>query len=81
MGMPILASKHDGGICETVINGENGYSFDPYRIEELTSHIEEFFRDPGKLAKFSKRSLDMAKAFTLRNALDTIVTTCKQTIS
>ena len=73
LGMPILASVRDGGISETVADGQNGFAFDPYDVEHLGSLIGLFIDDPGLIDRFSKSSLEMASAYTLEYAVDTLV--------
>jgi len=69
-GLPIIASRNDGGVAETVDQGRNGFTFDPAHPAELANHIEYFIRNPQAVAAFSARSLEMAKAYTLESAMN-----------
>lgn len=71
-GLPILASIHDGGIVETVSEGNNGFSFNPQNPYELAGRIREILNHPGKLITFSQNSSAMAELFSLSSAIDTI---------
>lgn len=71
-GLPIVASREDGGVAETVDEGQNGFSFDPARPEELARHLEHFLEHPGAVEAFSRRSAVMARAYTLDAALATL---------
>lgn len=68
-GLPVIASKNDGGVAETVDEGRNGFSFDPRRPTELAARMEYFVRNPEMVAVFSLRSIEMAKRYTLEAAV------------
>jgi glycosyltransferase involved in cell wall biosynthesis len=68
-GLPIIASRNDGGVAETVETGRNGFNFDPRHPDELAKHMEYFIVHPEAVAAFSARSLEMAKAYTLEAAI------------
>jgi len=75
-GLPILASVHDGGISETVREGENGFAFDPHNPEQLASRMATFIDNPALVGSFSAKSLEMAKNYTLPRAIDTLLRAC-----
>ena len=81
MGLPILGSIYDGGICETVVDGENGYRFDPFNTTQLTHLIETILLNPEQLSRFSSKSREIAKRYTLDNAVAAIMTTCQIALS
>ena len=41
-GLPVLVSERCGCVPELVLNGENGFTFNPYREEELAARMLEF---------------------------------------
>jgi glycosyltransferase involved in cell wall biosynthesis len=71
-GLPIIASRNDGGVGETVDEGRNGFSFDPQNPAELAAHMEYFIRNPDTVAAFSLRSIEMAKRYTLEAAVSAL---------
>jgi glycosyltransferase involved in cell wall biosynthesis len=75
-GLPILASVHDGGISETVCQGENGFAFDPLNAEQLAGYMSEFIEKPELISPFSAKSLELAKRFTLPRAVTTLLKAC-----
>ena len=75
-GLPILASVYDGGISETVRQGENGFAFDPRNSEQLAGYMSEFIERPELIASFSAKSLDLAKRYTLPRAVATLLKAC-----
>jgi glycosyltransferase involved in cell wall biosynthesis len=75
-GLPMLASVHDGGISETVHEGENGFAFDPHDPEQLADRMSRFLDNPGLIGPFSARSQEMAKGYTLPRAVDTLLKAC-----
>lgn len=47
-GMPVLVSERCGSAHDLVIDGLNGFRFDPYDQEEFTSKLLWFMDHPGK---------------------------------
>jgi glycosyltransferase involved in cell wall biosynthesis len=72
LGLPILASIHDGGIGETVTEGENGFAFDPPDTERLAGLMARFMDDPGLIARFSRRSREIAARYTVPRAVQAL---------
>lgn len=72
LGLPILASIHDGGIRETVAEGENGFAFDPPDTEHLAGLMAKFMDDPGLIARFSQRSREIAARYTVPRAVQAL---------
>ncbi|MEQ9371191.1 MAG: glycosyltransferase family 4 protein [Coleofasciculus chthonoplastes F3-SA18-01] len=54
-GQPILCSKWAGS-SELVVEGENGYIFDPYHPEELAKHIKCFIDNPDLIISMGQQS-------------------------
>ncbi len=52
---PILCSKWAGS-SELVVEGKNGYIFDPYNPEELAEHIKYFIDNPDLIVSMGKQS-------------------------
>jgi glycosyltransferase involved in cell wall biosynthesis len=73
-GLAMLVSVHDGSVTETVADGLNGYLFEPKDTGRLTELIKRLIDDPEKIEAFSRKSLDMAKPYTLTAAIDAIET-------
>lgn len=72
-GLAILASIHDGGIDETVDEGNNGFRFDPHHIEQLTEKLATILENPSLVNRFSACSLEISKRYTLDSAIDALV--------
>lgn len=71
-GLAILASTRDGGIDETVDEGNNGFRFDPHHSEQLGRHLAAILENPEFVGRFSARSLEMSQRYTLDSAIDTL---------
>jgi len=54
-GKPILCSKW-AGTSEMVIDGENGYVFDPYQPDQLAALMRRFIDDPNLIPSMGKHS-------------------------
>jgi len=54
-GQPILCSKWAGS-SELVVEGENGYIFDPYNPEELAKQMRCFIDNPHLIVSMGKQS-------------------------
>jgi glycosyltransferase involved in cell wall biosynthesis len=76
LGLPILASVHDGGISETVHYGRNGFAFDPRNTEHLVACMQQFIENPELVGEFSAVSADLAKGYTLRRSIDVLLKAC-----
>jgi len=81
MGLPIVASIHDGGISETVDSGRNGYSFDPLNVEDFALVLSRFIDTPQLIADFSKQSLKMSSAYTLERASRSLIFACEEALN
>ena len=80
-GLPILSSMHDGGAVENVIEGENGFCIDPNDHEQFASALRTILSNPFQLREFSMKSLEIAKSYTIENAvnnmLDAAILACR----
>ena len=57
-GKPILCSKW-AGASELVIDGENGYVFDPHDPEALAEIMKRFINEPKLVASMGRKSQQM----------------------
>jgi glycosyltransferase involved in cell wall biosynthesis len=59
-GKPVIGSRI-GGIPELVLDGENGFLFDPFDLEDLKKKIIAFHAlDPVSYGRFSQKARDFA---------------------
>jgi glycosyltransferase involved in cell wall biosynthesis len=63
LGKPILCSKW-AGASELIIEGENGYCFDPYEPEKLASLMCRFMDDSNLAASMGKKSQQLMTQYT-----------------
>jgi glycosyltransferase involved in cell wall biosynthesis len=66
-GKPILCSK-DAGAAELVIDGENGYSFNPHSPQELAALMRCFVDQPELIHKMSEKSKQLMPQYTPEKA-------------
>ncbi|HZP88069.1 MAG TPA: glycosyltransferase [Burkholderiales bacterium] len=75
-GLPILASIHDGGVSETVVEGENGFAIDPYKPDQTAALMARLIEEPCLIADFSRRSMELANRYTLPHAVNVFLKAC-----
>lgn len=63
MGKPILCSKW-AGASELVIDGKNGYCFDPYETEQLAQLMSRFIDDPELAVRLGDNSQQLMRQYT-----------------
>jgi glycosyltransferase involved in cell wall biosynthesis len=63
MGKPILCSKW-AGASELVIDGENGYCFDPYETEQLAQLMGRFIDNPELAVRLGDNSQQLMRQYT-----------------
>jgi glycosyltransferase involved in cell wall biosynthesis len=80
LGLPIVASVHDGGVGETVDEGRNGFTFDPRDTETLAKILARFLDAPEIIPRFGKRSLEMAEKYTLERGTKSLVKASQQAL-
>ncbi|MBJ6488818.1 glycosyltransferase, partial [Enterobacter cloacae] len=69
-GLPVIASDV-GGVCEAVIDKQNGYLIPRKDVDALRSRLEELIENPDLLIKFGKESRELYELnFTLNNMVD-----------
>lgn len=71
-GKPVLCSKW-AGAAEMVVEGENGYIFDPYQPEELAKFMGQFLENPELSAQMGKKSSELIAKTTPKTAADDFV--------
>ncbi|HEY9707838.1 MAG TPA: glycosyltransferase, partial [Oculatellaceae cyanobacterium] len=54
-GKPILCSKW-GGAVELVVDGENGYVFDPHNPKRLAELMSQFMNNPDLIKSMGEKS-------------------------
>ena len=68
-GKPILCSKW-AGVAEIVIEGENGYIFDPYNPENLAEMMSRFISNRDLISSMGYRSQQLMAQYTPKAAAD-----------
>ena len=63
-GMPVIVSNKCGSAFDVVKENQNGYTFDPYKVEELTNVFNKFVEEPDKIVPFGKKSKEIIKRFS-----------------
>lgn len=63
-GMPVIVSNKCGSAYDVVKEDQNGYTFDPYNVEELTDIFSKFVEEPDKIIPFGKKSKEIIKRFS-----------------
>jgi len=76
-GLPILISKKCGSYPDLIIEGENGYSFDPYNVDELTNLIMKTVQKRFALSNMSKESLKIIANYTPEKAAKVMLSAIK----
>lgn len=78
-GKPIGCSIYNGGTCELVKDGENGYSFDPYDQQSILKALDGFHH--ADLKAMGQRSIEIESHFTPDKAARRIYETCQTIFS
>lgn len=66
-GKPVLCSK-DAGAVELVIDGENGYTFNPHSPEELATLMRRLIDQPNLIHAMSEKSKQLMPQYTPEKA-------------
>lgn len=61
-GLPLLVSNRCGNHFETVVDGLNGYTFDPYDSNDIKIKFEQLISEIQKWDRYSKKSIEIAHA-------------------
>ncbi|MBE9126897.1 MULTISPECIES: glycosyltransferase family 4 protein [unclassified Coleofasciculus] len=71
-GKPVLCSKW-AGAAEMVVEGENGYIFDPYHPQELAVLMRRFLDHPDLITSMGERSQQLIAQTTPQTAAQSFV--------
>lgn len=71
-GKPVLCSKWAGAV-EMVIEGKNGYIFDPFKPDELAIAMRHFLDCPDKIDSMGKQSQQLISKTTPSSAAQSFV--------
>ncbi len=64
-GMPVIVSKTCGSAFDLVKENENGYTFDPFQIEELSFYMQKMTQKSNvELVEMGGRSKEIIKRFS-----------------
>lgn len=63
IGLPLLISRRCGNHFECLVEGENGFSFDPYDPQSIRTAFEKFLENKARWSSFSQASLSLARRF------------------
>ena len=66
-GLPVIVSNKCGSAFDAVLEDSNGYTFNPYNVEELTSIFKKFVNNPEKIEPFGQKSREIIKRFSPEN--------------
>ncbi len=77
--LPVLVSRKCGCFEDLVVEGENGFGFDPNNVEELSALMAKITQDPVLLDSMGKASLKHIQNFspsTFARGLDQAINFC-----
>jgi len=77
-GKPVLCSKH-AGARQMIVQGENGFVFDPADTPQLADYMAKFIQDPGLAVRMGARSREKMAPFTPQSAADVLANLAVQT--
>ncbi len=63
LGKPVLCSKW-AGAAEIVVDGENGYIFDPYNPEAIAEIMHRFIRQADLITLMGRKSQHLMTQYT-----------------
>lgn len=69
MGLPLVGTRITA-IPEMVIDGWNGYTFEPENYEDLARKIIKILSNDRLIERFSKNSLELAKKHEINNSVN-----------
>lgn len=81
-GLPVLVSERCGCAPELVHDGENGYTFDPYDVEEMARHMGRMAHgayDRRTMGRASRRIIDQWTPDRFASGLEQAVQTAIET--
>lgn len=63
-GLPVLCSKKAGAADDLIMNGENGYVFEPGDIPELAGLVKNLLLNPKALEDFGEKSVSIIQGYS-----------------
>ena len=73
-GLPVACSIYNGGTSELIIDGENGYSFDPKNKKNIIDTLSVFHK--SDLKRMGKISREIESKFNSKSAITNIYNGC-----
>jgi glycosyltransferase involved in cell wall biosynthesis len=67
LGKPVICSKYAGS-SELIVDGENGYCFDPYCLDETAKFLEFFISNPDEIECMGKKARKTISLHDPKNA-------------
>ena len=62
--MPVIVSNKAGSSADLVKETENGFTFDPYDVKDLTEKMQYFIDNPEAVSQMGLRSVELIKSFS-----------------
>lgn len=72
-GMPVIVSKNCGCAEDLLVDGRNGFSFNPLHQSELENSMKFFMQNPDKIVPMGNESLSLIKRFSSKNVASEMV--------
>lgn len=72
LGKPILCSKY-AGVSEMIVEGENGYIFDPNQPAELAKLMSSFIDNPDQIMTMGSKSEELIAKHTPQSAAQFLI--------
>lgn len=63
-GMPIIVSNKCGSAYDLVLENKNGFTFDPYNVDELKTVLNNFVDNPSIIEIFGEKSKEIISRFS-----------------
>ncbi len=71
-GVPVIAAKA-GGVVDTVIDGVNGYLYDPAQLEQIGPLVQRLRQEPVLHANLAQSAIAHAQSRNWRTTMDQLV--------
>ncbi|EIL1470784.1 TPA: glycosyltransferase, partial [Escherichia coli] len=79
-GLPVIGSNR-GGIPESIVNGVNGFIFDPDNPNSLSDSIKLLAYDDEVYEKMSNNAISMSKKFDIETTVNNYVALYQEVIN
>lgn len=63
-GMPVIVSNKCGSAYDLVLENKNGFTFDPYNVDELKTVLNNFVDNPSIIEIFGEKSKEIISRFS-----------------